>query len=305
MSKFPVLRFGSIGEPVRTLQNVLNVAPTRLPRLDPDAQFGSKTHTRVLEFQGQQNLERDGVVGPLTWAQLEPFFNQLKQIVDQLGKPAAGDESWSERVVAAATAAFKTFGWGETGIPVPDGSPRIIAAKGFGPSAGGRRARQGGVALASIFSLAGAGGANCLTISSEMEEVYQWGPDKSADRRAKVNQNDIGSWCGVFAAYCLRSAGIPVSWEDVRSQSTQHFEKLLANAAVKRGDIVVMDKSLNHHSVVVQDSAPGARVYTIDGNVANPSESNVAPWNSVIARRFYLRNTLMSKSAVFLRPKTG
>jgi hypothetical protein len=45
------------------------------------------------------------------------------------------------------------------------------------------------------------------------------------------------------------------------------------------------------------------RVYSIDGNVANPAEATVSPWNSVIAKRFYLRNTLATKQGKFLRPK--
>ena len=47
----------------------------------------------------------------------------------------------------------------------------------------------------------------------------------------------------------------------------------------------------------------GERVYSIDGNVGNPSEATVSPWNSVISKRFYLRTTLASRAGKFLRPK--
>lgn len=76
-----------------------------------------------------------------------------------------------------------------------------------------------------------------------------------------------------------------------------------ANAPVRKGDIGVFDPQLNHHFVVVKDAAPGERVYSIDGNVGNPSEATVSPWNSVISKRFYLRTTLASKGGKFLRPK--
>ena len=59
---YPVLRFGSIGYAVLLLQKALNIAPTLLARLKEDASFGSKTQARVLEFQGQKNAVRDGVV---------------------------------------------------------------------------------------------------------------------------------------------------------------------------------------------------------------------------------------------------
>ena len=59
------------------------------------------------------------------------------------------------------------------------------------------------------------------------------------------------------------------------------------------------------HFLVVKDAAPGERVYSIDGNVGNPSEATVSPWNSVISKRFYLRTTLASKGGKFLRPKFG
>jgi len=70
---YPMLRFGSVGDAVLLLQKALNVAPTLLARLKEDASFGSKTHARVVEFQGQKNAVRDGVVGPVTWEALAPF----------------------------------------------------------------------------------------------------------------------------------------------------------------------------------------------------------------------------------------
>ncbi len=52
-----------------------------------------------------------------------------------------------------------------------------------------------------------------------------------------------------------------------------------------------MTPGLNHHFVfvVIEDAEPGERVYSIDGDVGNPSEMTVSPWNSVISKGFYLR----------------
>jgi peptidoglycan hydrolase-like protein with peptidoglycan-binding domain len=303
---YPVLSFGSAGEAVRLLQQALNLGPTKLPRLQDDASFGPKTLGRVTEFQGQKNLTKDGVVGPVTWGELGPFVEQLLKLIDK-NLPASGDEATQrQRIVDIAQASFEQWGWGEAGHVTCDGSVRIAAAQGVGPSLGGRRARQGGATLASIYAMAGAGGANCLTIASDIEAIYQQNPNDpvaKAKRRDAINQQDIGSWCGIFATYCYRASGLKIAWDQVRAQSSTYFEPLLPTAAVQKGDIGVFDPQTNHHFLVIKDAAPGERVYSIDGNVGNPSEMVVSPWNSVISKRFYLRTTLAGKSGKFLRPK--
>lgn len=298
---FPTLSFGSYGDTVALLQKALNVAPTHLSRLTEDGSFGPLTQGRVMEFQGQKNSVRDGVVGPITWGLLEPFVQEVMKQIDSNFGPSPDEAVQRTRIVDAAEACFATWGWGTSGAVTPDGSPRIAAARGWGLSTAGSRARQGGVGLATIYAMAKAGGANCFLISSEMENVYQQ-DYRTEGRRDKIN-NDIGSWCGIFATYCYRVSGLKVTWDDVRSQSKVHFESLRATDAVRKGDIGVMDPAINHHFVVVKDAAPGQNVHSIDGNVGNPSEMTVSPWNSVISRRFYLRTTLAGKGAKFLRPK--
>lgn len=305
---YPVLRFGSAGDAVLLLQKALNIAPTLLARLKEDASFGSKTHARVVEFQGQKNAVRDGIVGPVTWDVLAPFVKQLEGLIDQNFPPLADEAAQRQRIVDIAEASFGSWGWGSAGTITPDGSPRIAAARGVGPAVGGRRVRQGGAALAAVYALAGAGGANCLTIASDVEAAYQQNPKDEAAKAARrdlINQRDIGSWCGIFAAYCYRASGLIIRWDDVKLQSPQYFDTLGANAAVQKGDIGVFDPQINHHFVVIQDSAPGNKVFSIDGNVGNPAEATVSPWNSVISKRFYLRATLAGKAGRFLRPKFG
>jgi hypothetical protein len=301
---YPILSYGSSGDAVVLLQKALNLALTNLNRLEDDGSFGPLTHGRVVEFQGQRKAVRDGVVGPATWAELDSFVKEVLKSIDQNLGASPDEDVQRQRIVDIAEASFANWGWGAGGAVTPDGSQRIAAARGFGPSIAGRRARQGGTTLASIYAMAQVGGLaapNCLSITSEMENVYQQDANDTS-RRDKIN-NDIGSWCGIFATYCYRAAGLKVSWEQVRTQSTTHFTSLRSGEAVRKGDIGVMTPGLNHHFVVVEDAEPGQRVYSIDGNVGNPSEMTVSPWNSVISKRFYLRNTLASKSAKFLRPK--
>jgi len=65
------LHIRSSGDDVKFLQERLNsLPPTALPLLTPDDKFGAKTRTRVQEYQGNNALTVDGIVGPLTWGSL-------------------------------------------------------------------------------------------------------------------------------------------------------------------------------------------------------------------------------------------
>jgi Putative peptidoglycan binding domain/L,D-transpeptidase catalytic domain len=60
-----------IGPAVLQIQTTLNLAgPSRLPRLPVDGTFGALTVGRAMEFQFQNHLTVDGVVGPATAAKL-------------------------------------------------------------------------------------------------------------------------------------------------------------------------------------------------------------------------------------------
>lgn len=303
----PTLRFGSIGEAVKLLQSGLNLAPSVQQRLTEDGQFGSKTRGRVMEFQNQKQIASDGVVGPVTWSQLEPFLQQLKGVIDQHGATGQEEAQLRQRIADMARSSFDVWGWGAKGIPQADGSGRIAAALGYGPSVGGMRARQGGPALAMIYNMAGTGGGNCLTITAKSEAAYRL-PDTDPTKRGLVNA-DIGSWCGIFATYCLRAAGLSqANWDRVSHQNADYFSKLKYNDPVQRGDIGVyrytrFGAEVNHHFLIVEDSGPSATIHSIDGNVGMPDENVTATtWYSVIAPRKYFRETLRAAQTTFLRP---
>lgn len=68
-----VLRQGSRGQDVITLQFLLNVASEYYPGIPAPAQdgiFGSATQQAVIAFQRIMQLNPDGIVGPLTWQAL-------------------------------------------------------------------------------------------------------------------------------------------------------------------------------------------------------------------------------------------
>ncbi len=75
-SERKTLRFGSKGSDVFYLQSWLNRAPEVTTHLAVDGNFGSKTRTAVRQFQQAHDLEVDGVVGSLTWAEVETVSNE-------------------------------------------------------------------------------------------------------------------------------------------------------------------------------------------------------------------------------------
>ena len=62
-----VLKKGSKGEQVKTLQRLLNAFGEKL---EVDGDFGSKTYSAVWSYQAKNDLETDGIVGKNTWNSL-------------------------------------------------------------------------------------------------------------------------------------------------------------------------------------------------------------------------------------------
>lgn len=61
-----VLRFGDTGDAVKELQEWLVKLGYNVGAKGPDGDFGSKTYVAVVDFQEKHNLDKDGIVGPLT-----------------------------------------------------------------------------------------------------------------------------------------------------------------------------------------------------------------------------------------------
>lgn len=96
-----VLRQGSRGQDVITLQYLLNVAAEFYPGIPSPAQdgiFGSGTMQAVTAFQRMMQLTPDGVVGPLTWEALYQVYQGIEENVPQGGSiryvVQAGDSLW-------------------------------------------------------------------------------------------------------------------------------------------------------------------------------------------------------------------
>jgi hypothetical protein len=75
----PTLQYGSAGAAVSELQSDMNrifSGYAAMP-LVVDGDFGPATKAAVVEFQRRVGLEGDGIVGPLTWVQLNKYGVKL------------------------------------------------------------------------------------------------------------------------------------------------------------------------------------------------------------------------------------
>ena len=67
ISPWPVVKSGSNGHPIKTLQYLLRA---RGHSVVVDGVFGPKSRAAVKAFQASHGLAADGIVGPMTWAAL-------------------------------------------------------------------------------------------------------------------------------------------------------------------------------------------------------------------------------------------
>jgi hypothetical protein len=104
----PTVKKGSTGIHVVALQRALGVLPT-------DGDFGSITETWVKAFQAACGLKADGIVGPITWEQVDA----LEVRVDTGGPPLP--EALADKIITMAkTSDMFDYAWPDRGI-APEG----------------------------------------------------------------------------------------------------------------------------------------------------------------------------------------
>ena len=100
-----VLRQGSTGQDVITLQYLLDVISEYypgIPALSQDGIFGSGTRQSVIAFQQRMGLVADGIVGPATWSALYEAYLGIDQNVPKPGtspNPSPGSGNVTEYTV--------------------------------------------------------------------------------------------------------------------------------------------------------------------------------------------------------------
>jgi hypothetical protein len=88
------IKRGSKGELVREVQSILYI------KVDGD--FGPQTEGAVKSFQGRRDLKQDGIVGPLTWTELD-------KIEQHHGGQKEGDVLEETEAPAAAQSPIQTY----------------------------------------------------------------------------------------------------------------------------------------------------------------------------------------------------
>jgi len=240
----PTLRFGSRGEPVAQLQTGLNQLPTTLPRLTPDGIYGSRTISRVQEFQRGQSLAPDGITGPLTWNAFLTLLAKVQKGVPPI--PATPPGVPDPRRALVLTVAQQHFG-----------------AVDFQQLIGGRP--KGVDFLIEMFKVA----ANVNLTDANFRDAggFGWHWEPWVSHPAEVKK----SWCGIFCVYCYKKAGFNVSWNLSRGGPEGQVKLNTFSSSfvsnIRKADIGAV-ASRNHHFLIesVDGTGPAPGLTTIDGN---------------------------------------
>ncbi len=285
----PLLRYGNQGDGVQLLQQALNLAPSQQPRLSVDGIFGGKTHGRVTEFQGQNQLVADGLVGDKTHAALQALYDEVAKLA--LPTPP-GEQAARDRIVNLARTAAQVLGWPESAPPPPDPTSQRIACRiglGVPVNAKGDQARQGGVALTGIYATAGhPEAAKSLTISEESIKFFKANPNAPP----KLKNAHLADWCGVFCLYIYKTAGLKMSpWPLKIRVKEPEMKPVVRIKDIRPGDLCMVSPfgGRNHHFLIADIN--GFEMKSVDGNAGIHS--------SIIKRGYSFASTTPDKFGAF------
>ncbi len=168
------LKNGSLGEEVKSLQEILKALGYKVRKIDGD--FGNKTEKAVVTFQNEHNLYADGIVGSITWTKLQ---NEYKIHIDEQSRPEENEERTAEQLSWKRVEADK-YGDGYDRFfmrsDVADAYMRVrekvLAAGGMLTSSGARRSLSANVSASrSATSFHYTGRALDLHVGSGMENT--------------------------------------------------------------------------------------------------------------------------------------
>src|SRR5581483_11819503 len=155
--------------------------------------------------------------------------------------------------------------------PAPD--PNDV----YGPHPAGTmlaavRQRVVAVALGEVGRVDDRGGQNGFKkgwarLKQYFDEATDWGPDSFAKGASVKNGIQLagqnppgGEWCGIFATWCVKQAGVSAQWVWGRGPSlVAHYDK----QNVQPGDIGVIAHNQHHFIIVKRD---GNSIWTVSGN---------------------------------------
>ncbi|HZJ63935.1 MAG TPA: peptidoglycan-binding domain-containing protein [Kofleriaceae bacterium] len=261
----PTIRVGSHGDDVWHLQDKLNAVMGA--GLTIDGKFGPATLKAVQAFQAAHGLAPDGVVGPLTWGQLEGSqSNPVAPMPPAIGPggtpglgpsppgsgPAPAGGSATPPVLSGVRAAIVNAARGEIGV--------VKALAAGAPDDTGKPTRVGWEHLMDYFETAFGGSGPGKYIPSSVKYHSSEHP----------NQQGLGGglphWCGIFATWACKKGGAPIgNWKIGKGVA-----RLLDQTwDPQPGDIGYLQHNQHHFIVVGVD---GDTVHSIDGNSGSQSE---------------------------------
>jgi hypothetical protein len=174
-----LIKYGCRGDDVVQVQQFLNKAVAAKPELVTDGIFGAKSAARTQQFQRDNRLVADSIVGPKTWAQL------LALVKNILGVPPQQDKYAAVRKKALQEAG------------------KLVGKVDFSILVGGRP--KGIDIVKAIFKEA----ANVTLQDADFKDPQSkvWSPQPFIGGKKK-------NWCGIFCVYCYRMAGLKtIRWD--------------------------------------------------------------------------------------------
>lgn len=154
-----------------------------------------------------------------------------------------------------------------------------------------------------------------MTVSYKFEFVMKYakaelrGMKQRVPSRADLNRYFVGcggpywgyepsvSWCGIFACYILRKAGLAVKWKMGRGiqdlSGGQDLKLIHGREGLAMGDVAVRGSG-SHHFILLENPSEGQTVaYAVDGNAAGAGNPllfcGYNPRDALSGVRFYYR----------------
>lgn len=256
-----LLSKGSQGAEVKVLQTMLNLLPSGLGRLIIDGLFGPLTEERVREFQRYVQILVDGIVGGQTMDEIAKRLRAYQHQRD-LERVAA----YREAIVRQAESLYRDYG-------------PLIHAKKKGPKAPSGWPpyyRTGADYLWMIIHDA------APSYTEQLKRYYSLEDKKTHNAKPKnwrINESDelapCPHWCGIFALYCHKQAGLGVgNW--VQGLSIDSVSGFSETKTPTKGDVGFADKKGKydkHHMLIVDVMLKGTDEWyvTIEGNSGTDS----------------------------------
>ncbi len=207
------------------------------------AQVAGKNSEEKLDKKEEENNKEEGKL------QRKPMFESDGEGEPNVQRSMYPENDEGEKVFRSENETLTgNMGKGEAIVAIARSKiGKVKAKEGLG-SDGGKQLRFGYEALLEIFHLAAPG-------------VWE-------DDVIKYVTPGLPSWCGIFAVYCIKKAGIDIgTWQ--MGKGVTAFGKLKQTETPQAGDIGYMDDH-QHHAIIVK--VEGDMVQSIDGNSGLQSE---------------------------------